>query len=250
MNGIILDLFAGEGGATAGYQRAGYEVIAVDTDKRRLRYNPTKYHTVGDAMVVLRALASGADIYAVARDGSLHAFGWQHIALVHMSPPCQGYSRGNAGKITSWPRLIGPCRNLATEVRIPYVIENVNDAAPYMRDPHVLCGCHFDLHTADTDGETIYMQRPRLFETSFPTPPNAPHRHEHMKWVAGAYGGARRDKHEAKYVRKGGYVPASKTVLQHLMGLDHAMTWRGIFESIPPCYTERIGNIFRTPHNV
>jgi hypothetical protein len=59
--------------------------------------------------------------------------------------------------------------------------------------------------------------------------------------VAGAYGGARRDKHEAKYVRKGGYVPPNKDVVKRLMGIEHGMTWSGVFESLPPAYTHYIG---------
>jgi DNA (cytosine-5)-methyltransferase 1 len=61
----------------------------------------------------------------------------------------------------------------------------------------------------------------------------------HSNQVAGSYGGARRDKHEARNVRHGGYVP-SKRVQQELLGIDW-MTERGMHQSIPPVYTEHIG---------
>lgn len=123
----------------------------------------------------------------------------------------------------------------------PYVIENVEDAGPEMKDPTTLCGCMFDLATEDTDGIRIHLKRPRLFETNWTLTAPRPCNHEGIEWWAGAYGGARRDKYEAKYVRKGGYVPREKSVVQALLGIDHDMTWNGLFESVPPAYTRHIG---------
>lgn len=160
---------------------------------------------------------------------------------IHASPPCQGYTRGNAGKVTAWPKLIGTVRTALEATGKPYVIENVKDAAWDMREPVTLCGCMFDLSTIDTDGIRIHLQRPRLFETNWGlTAPRACDHSAH-EWVAGAYGGARRDKYEAKYVRKGGYVPADKAVVRALLGIDHDMTWNGLFECVPPAYCEWIG---------
>jgi hypothetical protein len=72
--------------------------------------------------------------------------------------------------------------------------------------------------------------------------------HSAHEWTAGAYGGARRDKYEARYVRKGGYVPPDKATVMALLGITAAdrngakePTWNGLFESIPPAYTEFIG---------
>ena len=90
----LLDLFACEGGATAGYQRAGWHVTAVDLDKNRLRYNPADEVVHGDA---LEYLAENA-----------HRFD-----AVHASPPCQWYTRGNAkdrGTATKWERSIPTVR--------------------------------------------------------------------------------------------------------------------------------------------
>ena len=234
----LLDLFACEGGATVGYQRAGFDVYAVDMDKNRLGYNPAHHKLVGDALATLDTLLAGGAIYF---PGERPMFR-DDFTAIHASPPCQGYTRGNAGRETAWPKLIPDVRNRLVDLRLPYVIENVKDAGPDMVAPVALCGCMFDLSTIDTDGVRIHLQRLRLFETGgFTLTPPRPCDHTAHEWVAGAYGGARRDKYEAKYVRKGGYVPPDKGVVKALLGIDHDMTWGGLFESLPPAYTQWIG---------
>lgn len=232
----VLDLFACEGGAGSGYRRAGYEVIGVDMDRSRLKWNPSPNYC-GDALELMRRLLDGGTFTDSNGDHwDLTAFG-----LIHASPPCQGYSRGNAGRDTNWPKLIPDVRALLDETGLPYVIENVKDAGPDMLDPVALCGCMFDLSTIDTDGVQIHLQRLRLFEANWGlTAPRACDHTAH-EWVAGAYGGARRDKYEAKYVRKGGYVPREKSVVAALLGVTHPMTWNGLFECIPPAYSQWIG---------
>jgi DNA (cytosine-5)-methyltransferase 1 len=217
----LLDLFCGEGGAAAGYARAGFNIVGIDTDRAHLRRYPFD-RWCDDALTYVADYGKFFD-------------------AIHASPPCQAYTRGNAGKVTGWPRLIEPVRELLQATGKPYVIENVADARTELRDPVMLCGCMFDLKTTDTDGETIHLQRARLFETNFPLTAPRPCDHSDHEWVAGAYGGARRDKHEAKYVRKGGYVPKDKAVVQALLGIEHPMTWNGLFESIPPAYSHHIG---------
>lgn len=217
----ILDLFCCEGGAGVGYARAGFEVVGVDLEKRFAKRYPFEFHA--------------ADALEFIKDHG-HEFD-----AIHASPPCQAYTRGNAGRVTSWPRLIGPVRELLIETGLPYVIENVKDAGPELVDPVALCGCMFDLSTIDTDGVRVHLQRLRLFETNIGLEAPRPCDHSSHEWVAGAYGGARRDKYEAKYVRKGGYVPREKSVVQALLGIEHDMSWNGLFESIPPAYTQHIG---------
>lgn len=217
----LLDLFCGEGGAAVGYDRAGFSVDGVDRDRAHLRHYPF-LHFNDDAL------------------DHLATFGHTYDAI-HASPPCQAYTRGNAGRVTSWPRLIEPVRTVLGRLGLPYIIENVADARGELINPVMLCGCMFDLKTVDTDGETIHLQRQRLFETNFPLTAPRECDHSDHEWVAGAYGGARRDKYEAKFVRKGGYVPKDKAVVQALLGIEHPCTWNGLFESIPPAYTEHIG---------
>lgn len=236
----ILDLFCCEGGAGVGYARAGLAPIGVDMDKNRLaRYPYAKVE--GDALEVLDRLADGKGILVTNPDGSVVEFFDDHFVIRHGSPPCQGYTRGNAGRETPWPKLIPDLREAFIRSDKPYVIENVKDAGPEMLDPVGLCGCMFDLSTIDTDGVRIHLQRLRLFETNWGlTSPKACDHSQH-EWVAGAYGGARRDKYEAKYIRKGGYVPPDKEVVKALLGIEHDMTWNGLFECIPPAFTEYIG---------
>lgn len=221
----LLELCAAQGGATAGYRRAGWRVTAVDMKRSHAKYSPADEYHVGDMFDLAR---------------TLHAE--DPFDAVHMSPPCQGYTRGNAGKETSWPKLIPQCRELGLELGIPFVIENVADARPEMVEPVTLCGCMFDLKAVDDDGIVVHLQRPRLFEAhGFELAAPRVCDHSAHEWVAGAYGGARRDKYEAKYVRKGGYVPPNKAVVKALLGVEHDMTWEGLFECIPPAYAEHVG---------
>jgi len=217
----ILDLFCCEGGAAVGYHRAGFEVVGVDLEQRFAKRYPFEFHAA-DALEFVKAHGHEFD-------------------AIHASPPCQAYTRGNAGRVTSWPRLIEPVRELLVQTGLPYVIENVKDAGPELVSPVGLCGCMFGLATKDTDGVRIHLQRLRLFETSWGLTAPGPCDHSDHEWVAGAYGGARRDKYEAKYVRKGGYVPRDKAVVKRLLGIEHDMTWNGLYESVPPAYTEWIG---------
>ena len=83
------------------------------------------------------------------------------------------------------------------------------------------------------------MERHRLFESNIDLTAPAGCSHPRDVQVAGSYGGARRDKWEAKHIRKGGYVP-SIPVQQQLLGIDW-MTQKGMHQSIPPAYTQHIG---------
>ena len=96
---------------------------------------------------------------------------------------------------------------------------------------------------------TVHLQRLRLFESNVPIAAPAvcegvgrPRRqHPSQEWVAGSYGGSRRDKYEAKFIRKGGYVPPDMETVKALMGVEHDVTWTGLFEGLPPVYAGSIG---------
>lgn len=218
---LMLDTFHCEGIGGSGYAAAGLTVVGVDLDKNRLKYSPFETYQA-DAIEFIKEHGHEFD-------------------AIHASPPCQGYTRGNAGRETSWPKLIPEVREALEATGKPYVIENVEDARSEMVDPVGLCGCMFDMSTIDTDGVRIHLQRLRLFETNWGLTAPRSCDHSTHEWVAGAYGGARRDKYEAKYIRKGGYVPPDKDVVKALLGVTHEVTWQGLFESIPPAYTEWIG---------
>lgn len=221
----VLDLYCGEGGAGKGYHDAGFDVLGVDNNQARLDNYPFPY-VKADAIEFL--LEHG-----------------RRFDLRHTSPTCTGYSRGTAAipdRFSRYDRLIAATREALIEVGGPYVIENVEDAAPELRNPMMLCWSMFNQagSVIDDDGTPLRMERHRLFESNVMLMPPASCNHPSHVQVAGAYGGARRDKWQAKHVRKGGYVPPSLDVLRALVGADW-VTERGAFLSIPPAYTEHIG---------
>lgn len=231
----MLDGFAGEGGAGVGYRRAGFCVDAVDTSAERLAAYPLD-------CVGAERIQADAIVTILARGGN--------YAAIHASPTCTGYSQGTVAvpdRVSRYDRLIPAVREALEIVGRPYVIENVYGARRELRAPVMLCGRMFGLSAVDDDGTRLTLDRHRVFETSgFPllVPEHVPHgwrsnRRDGIQ-VAGAYSGARRDKHEARYVRKGGYVPASLDVLRELLGTPW-MSEVGCRLSIPPAYSQHIG---------
>lgn len=223
----LLDLFCCEGGAGMGYHRAGFDVFGVDLfgDYMQARY---PFRSVkGDVRDVMRTLILGGAI-DFSGDNWLYL---EDFDAIHASPPCQRYSITNAARQADYPDLIEPVRELIRATGLPYVIENVVGAPLY--EPVELCGCMFDLKATDDDGVILHLQRARLFESNVALSAPRPHDHSDHEWVGGCYGGARRDKYEAKYIRKGGYVPPNKAVVEAYMGIDW-MTWKGLHQSIPP----------------
>ena len=135
----LLDLFCKAGGATRGYQLAGYEVVGVDIEPQP--------NYIGDHFVQDDALKY------VAKYGRC-------FAAIHASPPCQHYSRLNTKYRDIHPDLIAPVRKLLIATGRPYVIENVEDARLLLNNPLMLCGSMFGLP----------IERHRYFEHSFPIP--------------------------------------------------------------------------------
>ncbi len=194
---LLLDLFCGAGGAAMGYYRAGFDVIGVDI-KPQPHY-PFEFEQA-DALEVLAGLV--------------------HADAIHASPPCQGYANLGSG---NQPKLIGEVRALLLLAGLPYVIENIEDAKPYMRSPVRLCGSSFGLG----------VRRHRMFETSFPllVSPCIPHgdiRAYYGKKGRLVWGGR-------KPLLRGSEEDAPRD-----MGIDW-MTWEELREAIPPAYTQFIG---------
>lgn len=221
----MLDTFCGEGVAAMGYYRAGFDILGVDNNQERLDKYPFPY-VKADAVEFL--LDHGHRFHAR-----------------HGSPTCTGYSRGTAAipdRFERYDRLIAATREAMIEVGGPYVIENVADAAPELRNPLMLCWSMFNEpgSVIDDDGTPLRMERHRLFESNVWLSAPAMCHHPRSVQCAGAYSGARRDKVEARVVRKGGYVPPSLRVLRELVGADW-VTERGAFLSVPPAYTEHVG---------
>jgi len=222
---ICLEVCSGEGGSTRGLMNAGWDVIAVDNSRARLKRNPARWRVLGDAFDAIAAMGADVDLIWA---------GW----------PCQDYSAGTRaarahGIATGHKRLIAAGREAMAATGTPWVIENVEGARSELRDPIMLCGYMFDLEALDDDGTLLFMERHRLFESSEPLVAHPHEKHPRGVQVAGSYGGARRDKNEARHVRHGGYVP-SAAVQAQLLEVNW-MSQQGQYLAIPPAYSEFLG---------
>jgi DNA (cytosine-5)-methyltransferase 1 len=192
----------------------------VDLEAKHGRYYPFEFHAA-DALEFVAEHAHEFD-------------------AIHASPPCQRWSHATvAGHAHKHPDLIGPTREALEATGLPYIIENVPRSP--LRDPVTLCGTMFGLTAMDDDGTLLHLQRHRWFESNagITAPRECVHPRD-VQW-AGSYGGARRDKHEARHVRKGGYVP-SREIQAELLGIDWRTTQYALYQSIPPAYTEHLGD--------
>jgi DNA (cytosine-5)-methyltransferase 1 len=220
----LLDLFCCEGGAAVGYDRAGFDVTGVDLVRRFEKRYPFDF------------IQADALDY-VAEHG-------HEYDVIHASPPCQTYSISQHTHDAEHPDLIAPLRDLLRGPilrRVPHIIENVVGAP--LINPVLLCWSMFRLpgSVLDDDGTPLRMERHRLFESNLDLWPPASCWHPKRIQVAGSYGGTSRDKVSAREIRHGGYVP-SKAVQEELLGIDW-MTLHGLYQSIPPEYTEHLGGL-------
>jgi DNA (cytosine-5)-methyltransferase 1 len=203
----LLDLFCGGGGATRGYQLAGFHVTGVD-----LAPMP---HYCGDEFI----------------QGDALTFPLDGFDAIHASPPCQahvqwqGINRKKWGSVPDHPDLIAPIRGRLAAVGVPYVIENVVGAP--LHNSVLLCGSMFGLG----------VRRHRLFESNIAMlRPNCQHTGDEIA-VYGKLDGRR------IWTRQdGNEVRAARTLeqAQAAMGIGW-MTWDELREAIPAAYTEFIG---------
>lgn len=212
-----VDLFCGAGGATKGLQRAGFKVLGVDI-------NPQPRYC-GDWFVQADALSITPEFLS-------------RFDFVWASPPCQGYtSLRHAPGTKGAPLLIDAVREMMPR-GVPWVIENVEEAAWAMRNPVTLCGSMFGL-----GAQGCRTQRHRLFEANFQIP-RMPCRHD-ARPVIGVYGGHARKRaagaggRGTRDVWEGGHKSAASVAL----GIDW-MTLGELSESIPPSYSEYIASRF------
>jgi DNA (cytosine-5)-methyltransferase 1 len=203
----LLDLCCCQGGATRGYQDAGFYVVGVDIEPQP-RY-------VGDEFV-------RADALEVLRDATFVS----RFDAIHMSWPCQGFKLGTLRTTKPVADLVTPGREAANATGLPWVIENVMEAPLDPNRSIVLCANAFGLRT----------YRHRRFEFSCHlelTAPahlshvkRAPNRRRRERWLAGDHASITGD--------VGTYVGPEA------MGIDW-MTGNGLSEAIPPAYTEHVG---------
>lgn len=205
----LLDLFCGAGGASAGYAKAGFEVVGVDLHPQK-RY-PFEF-VQWDAVEILKYV----DL------SSFHA--------IHASPPCQHYSHitkvWGVAHANKHPDLIPEVRTLLSRTGNIYVIENV-PTAPLI-NPIQLCGSSFPL---------LEVRRHRLFESNIQLT-GLPCDHASKPPAVPVYGhtgsGANRGKEKARGRTNG--VADWKRAMQ----IDW-MIGDELAEAIPPAYTEHIG---------
>lgn len=219
----LLDLYCCQGGASQGYEDAGWEVYGSDLLPQP-RYRGWFYQ--GDALDVLRRLIRGEGImFTRTRDGvrQFRTMFLHEFHAISTSPPCQLYSKTHRINLSDFPDLIGPTRELLVQTGLPWIIENVEDAAPEMRDPVMLCGAMFGIET----------YRHRLFETSFPIVPP-----EHPKHVAKITKMGRRPI-EGQYMHLvGNFTDVDRG--RRIMGMPWANR-DGLREAVPPVYAEYVG---------
>ncbi|AUY54349.1 DNA cytosine methyltransferase [Streptomyces sp. CB01881] len=201
----VLDTYGCQGGAGMGYWLAGYDVFSVDNAPQPR--NPF-------AFIQADAVAF------IAEHGHLFDF-------IHASPPCQRYTRCQKIRGREHPDLIGPTRAALEGTGRPWVIENVEEARPELRDPVMLCGAAFGLRT----------YRHRLFEpggglTVVP-PPHPDHVAPLAKMGRPVAG------HEFMHV-VGNFSDVPLARSEAVMGMPWASR-DGLREAIPPAYTELIG---------
>lgn len=207
----LLDLFCCAGGATRGYQLAGFDVTGVDI-------NPQPNY-VGDAFHQADAMT----------------FPLEGFDAIHASPPCQSETsmsnrwRGAGGLADARPDLLRPTWARLKNCGVPVVIENVSGAGtdalplPWIR----LHGAMFGLG----------VHRPRNFWANLLL--LEPSRVARRQDAAAVYG---KEDGRRLWTRSDGTElhVANLEEASVAMGIDW-MSWDEIREAIPPAYCEYVG---------
>jgi DNA (cytosine-5)-methyltransferase 1 len=213
----LLDLCCGAGGATAGYQTAGFEVWGVDI-RPQPNYCGDRFHQ-GDALAILESMFHPWPAWRI-----------EDFDAIHASFPCQSktaYRRKGHGVGDGYPNLIPEGRALIEATGLPYVIENVEGFRDDLRNPVRLCGSSFGLD----------VRRHRLFETNWPLlVPPCNHSWQKPRFPAAT----NREPNSRRTVEIGVWrIPLE--VQQKAMCINW-MTLPELSEAIPPAYTQHIGS--------
>jgi DNA (cytosine-5)-methyltransferase 1 len=211
---ILFDICCGLGGATKGYQRAGFYVIGVDIAPHPDYCGDEFVQSDGLAFLV----ANGRDA-----DG------------IHTSWPCQASSSATKGnrKREGWTDdhidLNPAGRALLDAIGRPYVMENVMSSV--LRPDVVLCGLMFGLRV-------FRHRKHELGGWSMPQPPMPSHRgHRVSGWRHGV-------KYEGDMLAVYGNGGGKATVEECREGLGIDWSWDRdqLVEAVPPAYYKFIGH--------
>lgn len=206
-----------------GYHRAGFEVVGVDKEPQpNYPFTFVQYDALEYLAFQTTRGPHGENRYPA----------WvADFDAIHASPPCQAftdYRRKGYGVGDGYPNLIGCVRDLLKSTGLPYVIENVEKAAPEMRDPVTLCGSMFGLD----------VRRHRLFETNWwLVPLKCDHAAQRAKGKR--FPGAT-NRPKGRYTCEVGVWRIPLPVQQEAMGMDWT-TLEELSEAVPPAYTEYVG---------
>lgn len=221
---LLVDLFCGAGGATCGYQQAGFRVLGVD-HRPQPRYCGDEFVQADGLEFLGGPIRDGATVTTL----SGRRISMSTVDAIHASPPCQAYSVSTkalrlAGK--HYPDLIAPTRDLLVKWGGIWVVENVPGAP--MRPDLVLCGCMFSLPG---------LKRERWFELSWrPFDLRSPCHHSDPIVTVVGHG-----PNQHSHYR---HVPGPEwTALKHAaMGINW-MNREELGEAVPPPYTHHIGEL-------
>jgi len=221
MKPVLLDLYCCAGGATKGYQRAGFYVVGVDVEPHP--------DYCGDEFVKEDAIQFLNSEWTYARPFP--------FAAVHASPPCQADHAINLGNQKGKPNdhvsLTAKTRTALRRTDVPWVIEQPVGGSRQIRKDLKLHGDMFGLN----------VKRPRWFEFGNceppPQPKQAPSRGRTRGWRHGEYFDG---PYVAVYGEGGG--KATDDEARAAMGMPWVTDRRGLVEAIPPVYAEYIGRHF------
>lgn len=123
-----LDICCGAGGASRGYDLAGFDMTGVDHHPQP---NYPYRFIQADALDVLAS-----------------PFFLAQFALIHVSPICQGWTPVTdwRGSRQSHTDLLTPVLAALPAVGQPWIVENAPEACPPLRADYLLCGTNFGLN--------------------------------------------------------------------------------------------------------
>lgn len=229
----LLDYYCCGGGASRGYDLAGFDVYGLDFADQSAY--PYPFHQ-GDALNAMGTLIDGGSIRFWSLDGTHVDLRLEDFAAWVGSPPCQYHTslKSTYGDHVEHLDLVPETRAMFEISGKPWIIENV-ETAPLI-DPLVLCGSMFYLGTVCRDDEYRYLKRHRKFESNIEL--SAPGVCRHVGQAVGVYGnGGSGD--GTTFERRGYQAVYAESA--RALGIDWMPTKKSLSQAIPPAYTQWLG---------